>query len=158
MKISFRALRILRRKRQTLSSGDTPPAPRWLTGWVLPLLCVAAAAVATFFLFNNVLLTRLPRAMLGKWVVTEGEMKGAVLEFFRDGTMFAAVDMKGKAGLIKARVAVDGDTLQSTTVNPLTRREETDIQTIVTLTDTHFAIEDRKGNVIRMERLRPADW
>jgi hypothetical protein len=40
-----------------------------------------------------------------------------------------------------------------TTTNPFTNQAETDTQTILTLTDSQLVIEDRKGTVLRMERL-----
>jgi uncharacterized protein (TIGR03066 family) len=159
MKPSSRMSRLLTRKRPARVTPDgnpgaselTPPRP-WLPHWVVPLLCVTVAAVATFALFEYLILSKVPRAMLGKWVVVEGEMEGATLEFFRDGRMLAKVNMQGKEGVIKAQVEVDGQTMRSTTVNPFTKMEETDTQTIVTLTDTQFVIEDRKGTVMKMER------
>jgi uncharacterized protein (TIGR03066 family) len=90
--------------------------------------------------------------MLGKWVVTQGEMVGATLEFYRDGTMIGRLTKDGKEGVIKARVRADGTTLWSTTTNPMTRREETATQAIVSLTDSELVLEDDKGGVIRMER------
>jgi hypothetical protein len=134
----------------------------WLPPWVVALLCVLVAGGVTFALFEYVILSKVPRAMLGKWVVIEVSgnkednkgMEGATLEFFRDGTMIGKVNMSGKEGIIKARVRANEKTLWSTTTNPMTGKEDTDVQSIVTLTDTEFVTEDNKGTVIKMQRVR----
>jgi len=137
--------------------GRGPAAGRswlWLAGWPAALALVVLAGAGTYALFHFVILSRVPHAMLGKWVVVGGEMHGAVLEFSRDGTMTAKVNMDGKEGTIKAKVEVDGETMRVTSTNPLTQRPETDTQTIHVLTADEFVIEDRKGTVLRMERLQ----
>jgi hypothetical protein len=91
--------------------------------------------------------------MLGKWLVVGGDMDGATLEFKRDGAMLGTVNMKGKEGKIKAAVEVDGETLRITSVNPYTKQPETDVQTIRTLSNDQFIIEDRKGVILKMQRL-----
>ncbi len=117
-------------------------------------MCIVVVAVATFALFHFVILTRVPHAMLGKWLVVGGDMDGATLEFHRDGSMIGIVNMKGKEGKIKAQVEVDGETISVTSTNPITNRPETDVQTIRALTDDQFVLQDRKGTVLRMQRLR----
>jgi hypothetical protein len=133
--------------------GPVPSAaPRWLPRWAVALLCVAVSAAATFALFEYVILSKIPRAMLGKWVVVEGPMEGATLEFFRDGTMIGRVDTPENKGVIEARVRSDGNTLWSTTKHPMTGQEETAEQTIVSLTETEIVLEDRKGARIKLQR------
>jgi uncharacterized protein (TIGR03066 family) len=134
------------------STQSTAPRSR-LLHWTAALLCMAIAATATFLVFENFVLSKVPRAMLGKWVVTEGEMEGATLEFFRDGTMLAKVDVNGKEGVINAKVRADDNTVWSTTTSLMTGREVTDTQTIISLTDTEFVLEDKKGTLIKMERV-----
>jgi uncharacterized protein (TIGR03066 family) len=117
------------------------------------LTCLVLAAVVAFAVLRFVILSRVPQALLGKWLVVGGEMDGATLEFFRDGTMIGKVNMDGKEGTIKGKVEVDGDTLRITSTNPFTRRPETDVQTIRTLTEDRLVLEDRKGTVLSMQRL-----
>jgi uncharacterized protein (TIGR03066 family) len=143
---------------------DQPRSEGWLPRWAVALLCVLVAGGATFALFEYVILSKVPRALLGKWVVTEvsGDskegndrgMEGATLEFFRDGTMIGTVNMNGKQGIIKARVRGNEKTLWSTTTNPMTGKDDTDVQTIVTLTDSELVVENNKGTVIKMQRVR----
>ena len=136
------------------SSSATPGSVR---AWPRRMLTAAAfilMVAATFALFHFVILTRVPHAMLGKWLVVGGEMDGATLEFSRDGSMLGIVNMQGKEGKIKAQVEVEGERLSITSANPFTKQAVTDTQTIRALTDDQFVIEDRKGTVLRMERLR----
>jgi uncharacterized protein (TIGR03066 family) len=126
----------------------------WLPPWLVAVACIAVGGGATFSVLHFVILSRVPHAILGKWVVIEGELKGGTLEFRRDGTMIGKVNMKGKEGTIKATVEVEGETMRITSINPYTNRSETDVQTIRTLEDDRFVIEDRKGTTLIMERLR----
>ncbi len=162
MKLSALATKVLKarqRSRNTSTSEQAQPAAPGRTEsrlWraALALLCVAVAAGATFAVLHFFVLSRLPPAMLGKWLVVGGEMDGATLDFQRDGKMIGKVNMKGKEGTITARVEVDGKTLRITSINPSTNQPETDTQTIHTLTAERFVIEDRKKTVLSMERLR----
>src|SRR5947209_7683012 len=92
---SRKAMKLMNKHRPGDGAGPNgSPGPvkavaprRWLPGWAVALLCVAVSAGATFAVFEYVLLSKVPRPMLGKWVVTQGDIVGATLEFFRDGTM-----------------------------------------------------------------------
>lgn len=132
------------------ASASRLSLPRWL----VPVVCMLLAAAGTYALFHFVILSRVPHAMLGKWLVVGGEMDGATLEFHRDGSMIGIVNMKGKEGKIKAQVEADGDTLRITSLNPFTKQPETDTQAVRMLTADQFVLEDRKGTVLKMERLR----
>jgi uncharacterized protein (TIGR03066 family) len=134
-------------------SPRTAGTRRWLH-WAIASLLVLGAGAGTFAVLHFAVLTRLPSTMLGKWLVVGGEMDGATLEFQRDGAMVGKVNMAGKEGKIQAKVEVDGETLRITSINPSTNRPETDVQTIHTLTAERFVIEDRKGTVLNMERLK----
>ena len=126
-----------------------------LSSRLLAPACVLVVAAATYALFQFVILSRVPHAVLGKWLVREGgDMHGAILEFRRDGTMIATVNMQGKAAKIVAQVEVEDETMRTTSRHPITGKEHTDVQTIRKLTDEEFVFEDSKGTVIRMERLR----
>jgi uncharacterized protein (TIGR03066 family) len=118
------------------------------------LLIIALASGASFALFDLVLPARLPQALLGSWRVVEGEMRGATLEFRRDGTMRGTFVQGDKEGTIDATVEVEGKTLRTTTINPFTKRPETGAQTIIGLTDTELVTEEPRGSRIRMERVR----
>jgi uncharacterized protein (TIGR03066 family) len=144
-----------RKSRKRAANGlAVAPAPRfrWLRRCVVVLLVVGVIAGASYALFDHVLPSRLPREMLGTWRVVDGKMRGATLEFRRDGTMFGKFEQDDNT--IEATVEVDGKTLRTTTTNPYTKRSDTWAQTIVTLTRTEFVTEEPKGTRIRMERVR----
>jgi hypothetical protein len=132
--------------------------------WAFALLCIALTAGVTYAVLHFLILSRIPHEMVGTWVVievksngganTDESLKGGTLEFRRDGTMIGKVNMDGKEGTIKAAVEVEGESLRITSVNPQTGQAVTDVQTIRTLEGDHFVIEDRKGTVLMMERLR----
>jgi len=146
------AERLRRGEARPGASVASKSARPWFPHWATALLCMAVATTATFVLFDHFILSKVPRVMLGKWVVTEGEMEGATIEFFRNGTMLAKMDVNGKEGIINAKVRADENTVWSTTTNPMSGREQTDAQTIISLTDTQFVLEDKKGTVMKMER------
>jgi uncharacterized protein (TIGR03066 family) len=125
---------------------------RWLPGWAVALLYVSLAGLATFVVFEYFILSKVPRDLLGKWVVAEGELEGATLEFFRDGTMTLKLSKEGKQFATTASVRTEDKTLYSTTTNPMTGKKETASQTIVSLTDTRCVLEDEKGTVLNLER------
>jgi hypothetical protein len=137
----------------TTQAGPSAAPERW-PGWIATTAWVLLIAGASYALFHYVILTRVPHHMIGTWLVVGGDMDGARLEFTRDGAMTGVVNMKGKAGKIEAKVEVENDTLRITSVNPYTNQPETDVQTIRVLRDDEFVIEDRKGTVMKMQRLR----
>lgn len=152
---------------KTINSGSSgqalPASSPWLPRWLMVAACMAGAASVTFAVFHYFILSRVPHAMIGTWIVMEAKsqgdgkidasLKGGTLEFRRDGTMIGKVNMNGKEGTIKATVEVEGKTLRITSVNPYTNRPETDVQTIQILEGDRLALEDRKGTVLTMERL-----
>jgi uncharacterized protein (TIGR03066 family) len=127
---------------------------RWLARLPLVVLVIAVVAGASYALFDYVLPARLPAELVGTWRVVEGDMRGATMEFRRNGTMLGKFVQGDKEGIIEGTAEVDGNTLRTTTVNPYTRRPETGAQTIITLTDTEFVTEEARGSRIRMERVR----
>jgi hypothetical protein len=132
--------------------------------WALVLLCITMAAGVTYAVLHFFILSKIPREMIGTWVVMEVKttgadqadeaLKGGRFDFRRDGTMICRTNMDGKGYTIKATVEVDQKTLRITSVNPYTGQPVTDVQTIRTFSGDQFVIEDRKGTVLVMERLR----
>ena len=152
----------MKRKARKQAANPRPAAPgnppprggRRLFRWAVVLMAIALAAGTSYALFDYVLPSRLPAELLGTWRVVEGDMRGATLEFRRDGTMLGTFIQGDKEGTIEATVEVEGKTLRTTTVNPFTKRPETGAQTIIALTDTEFVTEEPRGSRIRMERVR----
>ncbi len=139
---------------KNVESAGHPAPRRWLPTWLIALVCMMLVGIITYAVFHYVILTRVPHAMVGKWLVVGKEMKGATLEFTRQGAMIGTVNMEGTEGKIKGRVKVSGKTMWITTINPITNEPHTDVQTIRTLSANQFIIEDRKGTVLKMEPLR----
>ncbi len=137
-------------------AGEGPERPSWrarLLKWAVGLFVIALVGGATYGLFHLVVWSKVPNQMAGKWLVSGGELDGATLEFFRNGTMVGTVNMQGKKATITGKVQIEQDKLHITTVHPLTGKAVTDSQTIRSLTDEEFVIVDSKGTVIKMERL-----
>jgi len=100
--------------------------------------------------------SKIPPLLQGKWVVVEGEFKGATVEFFRDATMTSNRDPASQEGTIHGTVQVEGNLLRLTTRSPLSNREITDVQIILELSDRQLvtqSVKDPKGNVLRMKRV-----
>jgi uncharacterized protein (TIGR03066 family) len=139
----------------TAKPADKPsvPARRSPRKWAIALLVVLLAAGGTFVLFEYVIVSKVPRELVGRWRVVGGQMDGFVMEFSRRGAMTGRKSAAEGEVVIEGRARVDGATLRTTTVNPFTGREDTGTQTIVTLTETEFVTEDGTGTRIRMQRL-----
>jgi hypothetical protein len=140
------------------------PASSMLT-WLIALTFIVLAGAGSYAIFHYYVLTRIPHAMVGTWVVMEVKvgrgdksneaLKGGRMQFRRDGTMILETKMDGKYFTITATVEVEDETLRITTVNPKNKGEKaTDVHAIRTLEGDRFVIEDRKGTVLMMERLR----
>jgi uncharacterized protein (TIGR03066 family) len=116
------------------------------------ILGLLLAAGGTWAVFEFVIWSKVPSALLGKWVVEGGEQDGANFDFFRDGTMVGRVNLRGSEGIIKARVRVEGDKLILITQNSQTGQTVLRTQRIRTLTRTELVLEDGKGQLTRMSR------
>jgi hypothetical protein len=144
------------------AKADTPSSK---LRWVAAIALIALAGAGAYAVLYFYILTRIPHAMVGTWVVMEVKigggdksneaLKGGRMQFHRDGTMILQTNMDGKGYTIKATVEVKDETLRITTVNPNNKVEKvTDVQAIRILEGDRFVIEDRKGTVLMMERLR----
>jgi uncharacterized protein (TIGR03066 family) len=120
--------------------------------WVVQVLCLIVAAAGTWAATEFFILSKLPRELLGKWVVTHGEQEGATFDFYRNGTMEGRINVRGNEGIVRASVRVEDKTLFSTTTNPNTGQSLTRSQTIVTLTDRNLVLQDDRGQLLKMER------
>jgi uncharacterized protein (TIGR03066 family) len=144
-----------KKKRQAAAKKPQvpPPAARRSPWRLLALgLCLLAAAGGSWAVFEYLVWNTLPPALVGKWVVDQGEQEGATFDFYRGGSMVGRVNMQGREGIIKARVRVEGDALFSTTQNPHSGQDETRRQKIKTITATSLVLEDEQGRVLRLSR------
>lgn len=124
-----------------------------LLRWAILAVCVVAPAVGTYWLFDNVIWAKVPSKLVGRWGVVGGDQDGATLEFFRNGTLVAQVNVEGRHGIIRSQVRVDGNKLFVTSVNPQTGQSETRKQMIKTLTTTDLVLEDQDGKRFKLVRL-----
>jgi uncharacterized protein (TIGR03066 family) len=136
-------------------STESSRSPR---RWILLIISFAAAASATWAIFQFGIWSALPSELVGKWAVVGGEQDGATFDFFRNGTMEGNLNVKGQSFMLKARVRVEGDKLLSTTTNPNTGQDETRAQTIVSLSRTELVLKDDQGQVLRMTRVPSGGW
>lgn len=133
-----------------VSSNTKQVSSRWRR--FLPLALAAAAAIATWLVFEFVVWNKIPSGFVGKWVVEGGPQDGATFDFFRNGTMFGRINFQGQERIVHAKVRIDGDVLYSTTTNPNTREPETRKQTIQSLTDDTLILQDPRGGKLRLVR------
>jgi hypothetical protein len=132
--------------------------------WMIALAILALAGTGSYAVLHYYVLTRIPHAMVGTWVVMDvktnaGDKNNEALKdgrfvFRRDGTLTVMTNMGGKGYTINATVEVEDDTLRITSVNPNNGQKATDVQTIRTFDADRFVIEDKKGTLLTMERLR----
>lgn len=133
------------------STSSTPlPIRRWA---ILGLLLLVAGA-GTWAVFEFFIWSTVPPELVGKWVVTEGPDEGGTIDFYRNGTMVAVVNLGGKKGIVDARVRVEGKKIYATVRHQQTGEEGTRIQTIKVLQADRLVLEDEKGNSINLERAR----
>src|SRR5260370_26045217 len=103
------------------------PASSMLT-WLIALAFIALAGAGSYAILHFYVLTRIPHAMIGTWVVVNVKtnagdksnqaLKDGRLVFRRDGTLTVMTNMDGKGYTIKATVEAEDDTFRITSVNP----------------------------------------
>jgi len=152
-----------KRGKPASAPATAAPASSMLT-WLIALTFIALAGAGSYAVFHYFVLTRIPHAMVGTWVVMDvktsaGDKSNQALKdgrfvFRRDGTLTVMTNMDGKGYTIKATVEVEDETLRITSVNPNNGQKATDVQSIRTLEGDRFVIEDSKGTILMMERLR----
>jgi hypothetical protein len=142
----------VRREHAKSKTGPTqPPSNSWRRR--LPLLVAAlVAGGATWAIFEFVVWSPLPTALVGKWVIEGGKQDGADFDFYANGTMRGRVNVQGFERPLEARVWVRDGVLYSTTQHPLTGKDETRAQKILNLTSTDLVLEDEQGKILRLSR------
>jgi uncharacterized protein (TIGR03066 family) len=87
--------------------------------------------------------------LVGKWEMTkssdENAPKGAIVEFTKDGKLTITVDLNGKKLEIGGKYKVEGDQLTVTVTPPDGGKEDSDTDTIKSMTDEKVVLVDKKG-------------
>src|SRR5438046_526803 len=87
--------------------------------------------------------------LVGKWELTkspdEGAPKGALVELTKDNKMTITIDLNGKKLELAGKYKLDGDQLTVTITPPDGGKEETDTDTVKTLSDEKIVLLDKKG-------------
>ena len=120
--------------------------------WAFLGLSLIVAAGVTWAIFEYVVWATTPSELVGKWVVMEGPDEGGTVDFYRNGTMVAKVNDRGRTGIIEARIRVEGKKIHVTTKHQQTGELGTRVQTIKVLDDYRLVLEDERGMSVRMER------
>src|SRR5262249_21056872 len=98
--------------------GKASPSGSGRGNWGIALVVVLLVAAGTFALFEFVILSKLPRELVGRWRVVGGQMDGFVMEFSRNGTMTGRKNASDVEPILEGRAEVNGTKLRTTTVNP----------------------------------------
>jgi uncharacterized protein (TIGR03066 family) len=120
--------------------------------WLIMALCLVGSTVVSFAIFKYIA-SSIPQELVGTWKVTEGGLRGATLEFRADGTATAILTRQGKKEATHSSVKVVGNTIYLTDRDER-GKQETVMQTIVSLEQDKLVIRDEDGNVYRMRRVK----
>jgi len=152
MKLSSRLAKLMRDKAKP--TEGKPPAQEngrkfKLWHWALGALCLLVTGGGTWAVLKVFVWNKVPPELVGTWEVKDGPMKGGTFNFFPNGTL----EIRSVQGpFIRARVAVDGKKLSTTTKNPSTLRDETRTSIIQDLTENSLVLELERGDVLKMVR------
>ncbi|MGF1578482.1 MAG: hypothetical protein ACFCD0_03880, partial [Gemmataceae bacterium] len=95
----------------------------------------------------------IPADLVGRWGVVGGPQDGATLEFRRDGTLLANVNVKGFQGASRSRVRVQEKQLVITSRHPKTDETKTQTQIIQKLTRHELILKAENSEAYRLVRL-----
>jgi uncharacterized protein (TIGR03066 family) len=88
-----------------------------------------------------------PAKLVGKWELTKSESnnapKGAIIEFKKDNKLSITVDFNGKSLELSGTYKVDGDKLTVTIKPPDGGKEDSDTDTIKSMTDDKIVLIDK---------------
>lgn len=88
-----------------------------------------------------------PAKLVGKWELTKSESgnapKGAIVEFKKDNKLAITIDFNGKSLTLDGTYKVDGDKLTVTIKPPDGGKEDSDTDTIKSLTDDKLVLIDK---------------
>lgn len=97
-----------------------------------------------------------PAKLLGKWELTKSESgnapKGAIVEFKKDNKLTITVDLNGKPLELTGTYKVDGDKLTVTIKAPDGGKDDSDTDTIKSLTDDKLILIDKDKKETELTR------
>ena len=127
--------------------------PRRFPPWLFASVCILASAGATVVFVEVMFVRNIPAKLVGKWELTQGEMEGALMEFFNDGTMKGSVRKGGEVRSMQWQITMVGDDRFHIAVNDeLWGIRFTETQTILELSDRYFTFQDSHGEVTKLTR------
>jgi uncharacterized protein (TIGR03066 family) len=89
-----------------------------------------------------------PAKLVGKWELTKSESenapKGALIEFTKDNKLMITIDANGKKFELSGTYKVDGDKLTVTIKSPDGGKDESDTDTIKSLSDEKLVLIDKE--------------
>ena len=90
--------------------------------------------------------------IIGIWEAVKGDLPpGATIEFTKAGQAIATIPVeKGKSLTMKATYKVEGNKL--TVKHKIGEKEQSETDTIKTLTEKKLVIEDKKGKTVELKR------
>lgn len=152
--LSRRERRLRKSRVGSTQAAPAPARPVSRRKWLLLTLVALLAGVGAWAVFERVVWARVPSELVGKWVVTEGLQEGATFDFYGNGTLVGKVNAGGKEAIVNARVRVEEKKIYSTTRNPNTDQDDTTVLIIRTLTARELVVEDKQGQLMKMERAK----
>ena len=149
MKLSTKIAKLMQERAKRIPPRPAPQKARKSTRRrkALIAICVLLAAGGSWAVLEFLVWSRLPPELVGNWQVQDGPMKGGSFDFSRNGNLEIS---SNQGHVVKARVAVQGKNLLTTTKNPSTSREETHASIIQQLTADSLILELEQGDVLRM--------
>jgi hypothetical protein len=145
------------RKRTARRQEATPDIARitWgVLGWRAFLTAlVALAAAGSFFVFDRLVLAKVPEPLVGKWGVDGGVQDGATLELHRGGSYRATVNLRGSEGIVTGRLEATAKSLTFISVNPVSGKEESLLKTVVHVGADEMTLRDPSGQITKLVRL-----
>ncbi len=131
--------------------GSAPGARRTKL-WLFLLVCLVGSSLASFVIFKYIA-PSVPNELVGTWMIADGPLKGATLEFRWYGTAIATLNVKGKKEETRQAVKVAGSKMLLTSTDDATGKEDTVSQTILKLTKDELVIRDEERRVYTMKRV-----
>jgi hypothetical protein len=140
------------RERRTGAAAPATASPKSKKHlWLLLTLCLVGSGIVSFLIFRPMLAST-PQELVGTWKVVQGPLQGATMQFRPNGT---AVLSKGKPGdEDHFAVKVENNKIFLSGKDARTGKNDTFVQTIISLKEDELIIRDEDKITYRMTRVR----